>query len=399
MPAINMPQFPVGAVYFRKSNPPEEDWERDYKTASDDGMNIFRHWFLWGAIEVAPGVFDWDDYDKQLELSAKYNIRTIIAEQLSAPEWIYQMYPDAYHITADDKKIYSQMSASCVTGFGSVCLDNPVVMQRAEYFLSELSKRYRGHPGLLGYDVQNEFHYMRDCFCESTKARFRSWLIKKYATLEQVARAWKRFSYTDISQVMPPRILGPYPECLDWLNFRKDNFYNTVQWKIDIIKKHDPDCLITGHGEASHLNNFTLSGSDEWRAAEKVELYGMTFVQERHGTEAWRQLHCADIVRAGSRGKPWWHSEFQGGHVWINPFGHTKLKQRAKYDARMVKPEDISKYYNDKKESFKAPLKHRVQYLAENLSAEKAETPEKETAERPAIKISSFFILNPNSRC
>ena len=28
------PVFPFGAVYFRKSNPPEQDWERDHKTAA-----------------------------------------------------------------------------------------------------------------------------------------------------------------------------------------------------------------------------------------------------------------------------------------------------------------------------------------------------------------------------
>ena len=42
-----LPPFPYGAVYFRKSNPPKEDWERDYKTASEDGMNIFRHGVWW----------------------------------------------------------------------------------------------------------------------------------------------------------------------------------------------------------------------------------------------------------------------------------------------------------------------------------------------------------------
>ena len=49
------PVFPYGAVYFRKTNPPPEDWARDHKTAAETGMNIFRHWFMWSAIEVAPG--------------------------------------------------------------------------------------------------------------------------------------------------------------------------------------------------------------------------------------------------------------------------------------------------------------------------------------------------------
>lgn len=55
----SLPDFPYGAVYFRHSNPPEEDWERDYQTAAEDGNNIFRHWFLWSAIEVAPNEYDW----------------------------------------------------------------------------------------------------------------------------------------------------------------------------------------------------------------------------------------------------------------------------------------------------------------------------------------------------
>ena len=36
--AIKIPiQLPYGAVYFRKSNPPREDWERDY--ARQAGMD------------------------------------------------------------------------------------------------------------------------------------------------------------------------------------------------------------------------------------------------------------------------------------------------------------------------------------------------------------------------
>jgi hypothetical protein len=58
-----LPAFVYGAVYFRKTNPPPEDWERDDRTADGDGHDIFRNWFLWSAIENSPGVNDWFDYD------------------------------------------------------------------------------------------------------------------------------------------------------------------------------------------------------------------------------------------------------------------------------------------------------------------------------------------------
>jgi hypothetical protein len=60
------PVFRYGAVYFRKSNPPEADWARDHATAARIGMNTFRHWFMWSAIEVAPGKYDWRDYDRMM---------------------------------------------------------------------------------------------------------------------------------------------------------------------------------------------------------------------------------------------------------------------------------------------------------------------------------------------
>ena len=33
--AAEDPAFWYGAVYFRKTNPPEKDWPRDHKTAAD----------------------------------------------------------------------------------------------------------------------------------------------------------------------------------------------------------------------------------------------------------------------------------------------------------------------------------------------------------------------------
>ncbi len=88
--------FPYGAVYFRKSNPPAEDWARDHATAARVGMNTFRHWFLWGAIEVAPGKFDWADYDQMMDLAHANGLKVIIAEFTTcAPEWAFRKYASA----------------------------------------------------------------------------------------------------------------------------------------------------------------------------------------------------------------------------------------------------------------------------------------------------------------
>ena len=337
----NIPQYPFGAVYFRKSNPPREDWERDYRTASEDGNNIFRHWFLWSAIEVASGVFDWEEYDCQLDLAAQNGIRTIIAEHITmTPEWLAALYPDATLTGADGRVAHGSMNASSATGSTWLCLDCPEVKEYAGRFLTELARHYKGHKGLLGYDVVNEM-WRRECYCPHSAARFRTWLQRKYGDLKTLAKAWKRHSYTDWSQVMPPHRLEMYVESLDWVTFVKDSAYEDYQWRIDLIRAADPDALITSHGTGAGLNNYQMHGSDEWCAAAPVDVYGFTHWAGREDSSMWKHMHCVDLVRAGARGKPFWHAELQGGPYWASAYQSWYLKGRAKDDGRLVTPDDV----------------------------------------------------------
>ncbi len=171
MPLDKLPKTPYGAVYFRKSNPPREDWDRDYGVAAEDGLNVFRHWFIWAAIERAPGVYDWDDYDRQLDLAAKNGMKTVIAELThAAPDWAYRKWAHARQIRSDGRPLRSVVGVSAATGgfanngggAGTLTMNCPEVKDAAGRFLTELATRYKGHPGLLGYDVWNEVNYAAD---------------------------------------------------------------------------------------------------------------------------------------------------------------------------------------------------------------------------------------------
>lgn len=336
-----MVQIPYGAVYFRKSNPPKQDWARDYQTAREDGLNIFRHWFMWSAIEIAPGVYDWSDYDAQMDLAAENGIKTIIAEYLTFPEWLYDEHPDWRYVKSDGTRVKSMMGGSSSTGgfAAGPCLDVPEAREAAGRFLRALAERYKGHPALLGYDVWNECNYAPDiCYCKHTKQAFRRWLERKYQDVRALAQAWHRYSYTSWSQIQPPPMLGMYPEVLDWLEFRKENFYEQMQWRIDTIRSVDQDCLMAAHGCASAISPMAaLGGFDEWLPASKVQVYGFTWVASRRGAEPWKQMHAVDVVRAGARGKPFWHAETQGGPLWLQP----QVIGRPREDGRISRPGDV----------------------------------------------------------
>ncbi|HEY8742488.1 MAG TPA: beta-galactosidase, partial [Chloroflexota bacterium] len=333
-------QVPYGAVYFRKSNPPQEDWERDYATASQDGNTIFRHWFMWSAIETAPGVYDWADYDRQLDLAAKHGIKTVIAEFLTAaPEWAFRTFAGGRLEARDGSHARSTVSASSATGgFPGLCLDHEGVRDAAERFLTALVTRYRDHPGLGGYDVWNECNMPAAyCYCPATAAAFRTWLQQRYASLQDLGKTWHRYSYASWEDVQPPRSFGGYPDSLDWLQFRIDHAYARLRWRISLIRKLDPNHPITAHGIASGLIAHADAVADEWRSAAEVDSYGFTWIAARKGSEPWRQWHAVDLVRAGSRGKPFWHAEAQAGPLWMQP----QVINRPREDGRVAEPEDV----------------------------------------------------------
>ncbi|MDX1980960.1 MAG: alpha-amylase family protein [Bryobacteraceae bacterium] len=339
------PVFPYGAVYFRKSNPPPEDWARDHAAAAKLGMNMFRHWVMWSAVEVAPGKYDWRDYDAQLDLAAKNNLRVVIAEMITAaPEWAFDKYPHARYLASDGSLTHSGISGSSATGgFPGLCLDNEDVRGLAEKWLAALAGRYKDHPALYGYDIWNEHTYpggtpqKMNCYCDATQRKFREWLKKKYGTVESLGKAWYRYSYSDWEHVHPPRSFQGYPESLDWLEFRIDNAFRLANWRAGLIRRLDPDTHVVAHGVASSLEGLPSASYDEWRSAAGVETWGFTWVASRKGSEPWKQFHAVDLVRAGSRGKPFWHAEAQAGPLWMQP----QVTGRPRDDGRITEPNDV----------------------------------------------------------
>jgi beta-galactosidase len=324
------PVFPFGAVYFRKSSPPEQDWQRDHETAAKLGVNIFRHWFLWASVENSPGKFDWRDYDRVVELEAQNHIKVVVAEIVNgAPEWMWDKYPEARHVDAQGNQSYPTVATGSATGNAPMCLDNDVVRDEAGKFLTSMVERYRANPAVLGYDVWNEGG-VQECFCPATQAKYREWLKAKYGTLEALEKAWHRYSYADWSNVHPPHSKTGYPDSLDWLAFRRDDAIRLFHWRTDLIRRLDPKNKITGHGTAS-LSEI------EWRMANGVDTFGYTWVASRHGNAPWMQFSAVDLVRGASKGKPFWHAEATGGPLWLQP----QVVNRPLEDGRSSDDKDV----------------------------------------------------------
>ncbi|MBP0661361.1 beta-galactosidase, partial [Mycobacterium tuberculosis] len=108
---------------------------------------------------------------------------TVIAELThTVPDWALRRYPDAVMLTSDGRRLASNMGVSSATGgfsnsgggSGTLTLNCPEVKAAAGRFLTALATRYKGHPGLFGYDVWNECNYAPDVdYSPYGKATFR----------------------------------------------------------------------------------------------------------------------------------------------------------------------------------------------------------------------------------
>jgi beta-galactosidase len=329
--------FPYGGVYFRKSNPPKEDWERDYKTAAELGVNIMRHWFMWAVIEVAPGKYDWSDYDRQMDLAAQNGIKVVIGEiSNSAPEWMGELYPAGRKVSGNNSVSQTSMSGSSATSSVGMCLDNEEVLRAAEKFQTALVERYREHPALLAYDLWNEMHPY-ECYCEATQEKFRKWLKNKYGSLEALGKAWNRYSMAKWEFVRPRRSRGGYADAIDWVEFRSDNKSRLLHRRAELFRSLDKKHLVTGHSAFVARARSLPVAHNDWRDAAEFDVFGFTYVASRNGNEPWMQFQGMDFVRAASRGKPFWHAEAEAGSLWMQP----QVPGRAREDGRISDAQDV----------------------------------------------------------
>lgn len=314
--------FPYGAQYYRTPNPPESDWERDLGEMKRRGMSIVKLWAMWNYMHPAEGEFDYGQLDSLFDICEDLELKVLVQVILeNAPYWLVQKYPDARYIASDGQKIWP-ISRPNTPGGGwpGLCLDNVVVREKAAGFVSGLADRYRGHPALFGYDAWNEVWFelhgyigpQNYCYCDGTIAAFRAWLANRYGDIGGLSAAWSR-RYTDWEQVLPPRHWGGYPDWLDWIKFRIENQGTLLSWRVERIREADPECTVVSHGLPMTVGGMATLLTDDWRNAERVDVYGLSSFPLWFGWDDVETFRTYDMVRCSSRGKRFWAAEMQAG--------------------------------------------------------------------------------------
>jgi beta-galactosidase len=255
-------QFRLGACYYPE-HWPEDLWADDYRRMRELGFSIVRMAeFAWSIFEPEEGRFQFDLFDRAIDLAHQHGILVILGTPTATPPaWLTEKYPEVLNVAQDgivyrhgqrrhynyNSQKYRELSARVVT---------------------EMAEHYKDHPAVVGWQIDNELNCEVNVFySDADHAAFRTWLQDKYGSLDALNEAWGTVfwnqTYTSWEQVYltrPTPSSSPNPhQALDEKRFFSDSAISFAMLQSEILREKAPKQWITTNGMFGHLDSHKLT--------------------------------------------------------------------------------------------------------------------------------------------
>lgn len=226
----------LGAAYYPEWWEPSE-WEIDFRQMQELGINTLRMGeFAWAMFEHAPGKFEFSWMDQAIALANRRGIDVILGTPTaSVPPWLFQLHPDV--LSGNDSGPYTY------GGRKGYCTSSQNYLDACSRIVTALAEHYGSHPGVIGWQLDNEPGFPFQSYSPDSERAFQIWLQKRYRTLDELNRVWNGAfwsnRYSDWSQIHFPANSaegGWQPAIsLDYRRFFSDSFSNHLQRQAAIL--------------------------------------------------------------------------------------------------------------------------------------------------------------------
>ncbi len=227
-----------GTAYYPEWWEPAE-WEVDFRQMQELGINTVRMGeFAWASYEPVPGKFDFSWMDRAISVANRHGVDVILGTPTaSVPPWLYQMHPDV--LSGNERGLYTY------GGRKGYCTSSPNYIRACESIVTALAEHYGRHPGVIGWQLDNEPGFPFQSFDPDSEREFQAWLQKRYGTLDALNRDWNGAfwsnHYSDWSQIHFPTNSaegGWQPAItLAYRRFFSDSFLNHLRRQAVILRK------------------------------------------------------------------------------------------------------------------------------------------------------------------
>lgn len=254
--------FELGTCYY----PEHWDrslWQDDLQRMLAVGIKTVRiAEFAWNKFEPEEGRFTFEFFDSFMEIAAKAGMKVIMGTPTATPPaWLTAKYPEVLNADKDGNLFYH--GARRHYNYNS-----PKYRELCSRIVEKMAKHYGNHPSIVGWQIDNEINCELDEFYSDSDTRaFRSFLQKKYHTLEELNETWGTVfwnqTYTSWEEIYVPRrtvsdSTNPH-EVLDYIRFVSDSALNFCNMQSQILRKYiRPGVFITTNGLFHNMDNHKM---------------------------------------------------------------------------------------------------------------------------------------------
>ncbi|QQE77952.1 beta-galactosidase [Alicyclobacillus sp. SO9] len=239
---------------------PQETWDNDMELFADAGIDVATiNVFSWAINQPDEDTYNFEWLDKVMDKLADRGMYACLATSTAAhPAWMAKRYPEVLSVDFDGRKRKFGMRHNS-------CPNSPVYRKYSRLMAQKLAERYRDHPALLLWHINNE--YISDCYCDTCAAEFRKWLQRRYGSLQELNRAWYTafWSHTfyDWDEIVPPNVQSEHwtPDktafpgiSLDYARFHSESVLACYLEEYEAIKAVTPNVKVTTnyHGAGTY---------------------------------------------------------------------------------------------------------------------------------------------------
>jgi beta-galactosidase len=234
LPDVEHAGIRFGAAYYHEYHPTPR-LEADFALMADAGFTVIRVGeSVWSTWEPSPGEFELDWLEPILDAAEAHGIGVILGTPTYAiPMWMKRLHPEVAGESATGKPIPWG-------GRQEVDFTNPAYLFYAERIIRAVVARYRDHPAVIGYQVDNEpgLHLL---YNEGIFQRFVDWLRDQYGTVEELNRVWglvywshRLSTWADLWR--PDGNMQPQYD-LAWRRFQTNLVTEFIGWQAGLVRE------------------------------------------------------------------------------------------------------------------------------------------------------------------
>ncbi|CAN5217364.1 beta-galactosidase [soil metagenome] len=269
----------LGVCYYPE-HWPRELWPTDARRMKALGLTYVRIGeFAWSWLEPDPGRYDFEWFDAAIATLTDAGLKVVIGTPTATPpKWLIDRHPDI--LPVDPRTGH-------VRGFGSrrhYDFSSEVYLAECQRIVTALAERYGQHPGVAGWQTDNELCCHDTALSASPAARdaFRQWLAERYADIGALNAAWGNvfwsMEYRGFEEIELPALAvtetSPSHR-LAWRRFASDQVARFHGAQVQILRRLSPGRFVTHNFIPMHetgIDNHALAASLDFASYDNYPL-------------------------------------------------------------------------------------------------------------------------------